>query len=102
MRSVSDDGDCAAYSNHVGICHLHDDDDLMTYLRVNQLLQVSGDDYNDYHDYFADDGDDDRPAQLAELPRSKFDPKLFPHSSYVKICETFATNVPYLTFCNIM
>ena len=43
-----------------------------------------------------------RPAQLAELPRSKFDPELFPHSSYVKICETFATNVPYLTFCNIM
>ena len=43
-----------------------------------------------------------RPAQLAELPRSEFDPELFPHSSYVKICETFATNVPYLTFCNIM
>ena len=26
----------------------------------------------------------DRPAQLAELPRSEFDPELFPHSAYVK------------------
>ena len=25
-----------------------------------------------------------RPAQLAELPRSKFDPELFPHSEYDK------------------
>ena len=25
-----------------------------------------------------------RPAQLAELPRSEFDPELFPHSAYVK------------------
>ena len=32
-----------------------------------------------------------RPAQLAELPRSKFDPELFPHSAYVKIVVTFAT-----------
>ena len=24
-----------------------------------------------------------RPAQLAELPRSEFDPELFPHSAYV-------------------
>ena len=31
----------------------------MTYLRVNQLVQVSGDDDNDYDDDFADDGDDD-------------------------------------------
>ena len=37
-----------------------------------------------------------RLAQLAELPRSKFDPEIFPHSAYVKI---FATKVPYLTFC---
>ena len=36
-----------------------------------------------------------RPAQLAELPRSKFDPELFPHSAYVKIFVTFATKVPY-------
>ena len=43
-----------------------------------------------------------RPAQLAELPRSKFDPKLFPHSVYVKIFVTFATKVPYLTFCDKM
>ena len=41
-----------------------------------------------------------RPAQIAELPRSKFDPELFPHSAYVKIFVTFATKVPYLTFCN--
>ena len=41
-----------------------------------------------------------RPAQLAELPRSKFDPELFPHSAYVKIFVTFATKVPYLTFCD--
>ena len=27
----------------------------------------------------------DRSAQLAELPRSKFEPELFPHSAYVKI-----------------
>ena len=43
-----------------------------------------------------------RPAQLAELPRSKFDPELFPHSAYVEIFVTFATKVPYLTFCNKM
>ena len=42
-----------------------------------------------------------RPAQLARLPRSKFDPKLFPHSAYVKIV-TFATKMPYLTFCDKM
>ena len=36
-----------------------------------------------------------RPAQLAELPRSKFDPELFPHSAYVMIFLTFATNVSY-------
>ena len=44
----------------------------------------------------------DRPAQIAELPRSKFDPELFPHSAYVEIFVTFATKVPYLTFCNKM
>jgi len=43
-----------------------------------------------------------RPAQIAELPRSKFDPELFPHSAYVEIFVTFATKVPYLTFCNKM
>ena len=43
-----------------------------------------------------------RPAQTAELPRSKFDPELFPHSAYVEIFVTFATKVPYLTFCNKM
>ena len=59
MRSVCDDGDCAAYSNHVGIFHLHDDAGVITYLRVNQLVQVSGDDDDDYDDDFADDGDDD-------------------------------------------
>ena len=26
-----------------------------------------------------------RPARIAELPRSKFDPELFPHSAYVEI-----------------
>ena len=45
---------------------------------------------------------DNRPAQLVELPRSKFDPELFPHSAYVKIFVTFATKVPYLTFCDKM
>ena len=43
-----------------------------------------------------------RPAQLAELPRSVFDPELFPHSAYVKFFVTFATKVPYLTFCDKM
>ena len=41
-----------------------------------------------------------RPAQLAELPRSKFDPELFPHIAYVDFFVTFATKVPYLTFCD--
>ena len=44
----------------------------------------------------------DRPARIAELPRSKFDPELFPHSAYVKIFVTFATKVLYFTFCNKM
>ena len=43
-----------------------------------------------------------RPVRIAELPRSKFDPELFPHSAYVEIFVTFATKVPYLTFCNKM
>ena len=41
-----------------------------------------------------------RSARISELPRSKFDPELFPHSAYVEIFVTFATKVPYLTFCN--
>ena len=48
------------------------------------------------------DKDTGRLAQLAKLPRSKFDPELFPHSAYVKNFVTFATKVPYLTFCNKM
>ena len=44
----------------------------------------------------------DRPAQIAELPRSKFAPELFPHSVYVEIFVTFATKVPYLTFYDKM
>ena len=36
-----------------------------------------------------------RPAQIAELPRSKFDPELFPHCAYVEIFVTFATNNNY-------
>ena len=44
----------------------------------------------------------DRPTQLAELPRSKFDPELFSHSAYVKLLVTFATKVPYLAFCDKM
>ena len=48
------------------------------------------------------DNDGDRPAQLAELPRSVFDPELFPHSAYVKFFVTFATKVPYLTFSDKM
>ena len=43
-----------------------------------------------------------RPAQLTELPRSKFDPEIFPQSAYVKIFVTFATKMPYLTFCDKM
>ena len=43
-----------------------------------------------------------RPAQLAELPRSEFDSELFSHSEYVKFFATFATKVPFLTFCNKM
>ena len=41
-----------------------------------------------------------RPAQLAELPHSEFGPELFPHSTYVKFFVTFATKVPFLTFCD--
>ena len=43
-----------------------------------------------------------RPAQLAELPRSKFDPELFPHSAYVQFFVTFAIKVMYLKFCDKM
>ena len=43
-----------------------------------------------------------RPAQLAELPRSEFDPELFPHSAYVKFFVTFVTKVPYLIFSDKM
>ena len=49
-----------------------------------------------------DERDISRPARIVELPRSKFDPELFPHSAYVEIFVTFATKVPYLTFCNKM
>ena len=41
-------------------------------------------------------------AQLAELPRSEFDPELFSHSAYDKFFVTFATKVSYLTFCDKM
>ena len=41
-----------------------------------------------------------RPSQLAELSRSQFDQELFSHSTYVKFFVTFATKVPYLTFCD--
>ena len=44
----------------------------------------------------------DRPTQLAELPRSKFDPELFSHSAYDKFFVTFTTKVSYLTFCDKM
>ena len=43
-----------------------------------------------------------RPAQLAELCRSEFDPELFSHSAYDKFFVTVATIVPYLTFCDKM
>ena len=43
-----------------------------------------------------------RPSQLGELSRSEFDPELFSHSMYVKFFVTFATKVPYLTFCDKM
>ena len=43
-----------------------------------------------------------RPSQLAELSRSEFDAELFAHSAYVKFFVTFATKVPYLTFCKKM
>ena len=39
-----------------------------------------------------------RPAQLAELSCSEFDPELFSHSAYDKFFVTFATKVPYLIF----
>ena len=38
-----------------------------------------------------------RPAQLAELSRSEFNPELFTH-----FFVTFPTKVPYLTFCDNM
>ena len=41
-----------------------------------------------------------RPAQLAELSRSKFDPELLSHSAYEKFFVTFAKKVPFLTFCD--
>ena len=43
-----------------------------------------------------------RPTHVAELPYSEFDLELFPHSEYVKVFVTFATKVPYLTFCDKM
>ena len=44
-----------------------------------------------------------RPAQLAELSRSKFDPEIFSHSAYEKLFfVTFVTKVPYLTFSDKM
>ena len=43
-----------------------------------------------------------RPSQLAELSRSEFDPKLFSHRAYDKFFVTFATKLPYLTFCDKM
>ena len=43
-----------------------------------------------------------RPAQLAELPRSEFDPELFSHSAYDKFSVTFATKVSYSPFCDKM
>ena len=43
-----------------------------------------------------------RPAQLAELSRSEFDPELFSHSAYDKFFGTFATKVLYLTFYDKM
>ena len=43
-----------------------------------------------------------RPSQLAKLSRSEFDPELFSHSAYVNFFMTFATKVPYLTFCDKM
>ena len=36
-----------------------DDAGVMIHHKVDHLLHVSCDDYNDYDDYFADDGDDD-------------------------------------------
>ena len=41
-----------------------------------------------------------RPAQLAELSRSKFDPELISQSPYVKFLVTFETKLRYLTFCD--
>ena len=35
-----------------------------------------------------------RPAQLAELPRSEFDPESFPRSAYVKFFVPFLTKMP--------
>ena len=42
------------------------------------------------------------PSQLAELSRSEFDQESFSHSAYDKFFVTFATTMPYLTFCNQM
>ena len=41
-----------------------------------------------------------RPSQLAVLSRSEFYKELFSHSTYVKFFVTFATKVPYWTFCD--
>ena len=43
-----------------------------------------------------------RPAQLADLLCSDFDPELFPHTAYVKLFVTYTTKVPYLIFCDKM
>ena len=43
-----------------------------------------------------------RPAQLAELSRSEFDPELFSLNAYDKFFVTFATKVKYKTFFDIM
>ena len=44
-------------------------------------LDLTPDAYNDDKDAFLLG----RPAQLAELPRSEFDPELFSHSAFVKL-----------------
>ena len=45
--------------------------------------------------------EEDRPSQLAELSRSKFDPDLFSRSAYVKFFVTFSHSAYVKFFCDI-
>ena len=72
------------------------DDELPGHRSGACLYYISYDQGHAYYIYH------DRPAQLAELSRSKFDPELFSHGAYVNFFVTFATKVLFLIFSDKM